>query len=150
MPGFYRHKVVLPLEAARTIVHAALAAARERDLKPVTVVVLDAGAQLVAMEREDGAGVLRYEVALGKAWGSLGVGMASGAFGAANADRPAFLDSVAAASGGHSVPVAGGVLILDDDERIIGAVGVSGDTSEADEAVAVAGVDAAGFTAGTS
>lgn len=150
MGGFHEHRAVLPLEAARTIIRAALQAARERDLKPMTVVVLDAGAQLVAMEREDGSGVLRYEVALGKAWGSLGVGMASGAFGAANVDRPAFLDSVAAASGGHSVPVAGGVLILDGEEKIVGAVGVSGDRSEADETVAKAGVDAAGFGAGTS
>ena len=150
MAGFYEHRAPLPLESARTIVRAALEAARERDLKPMTVVVLDAGAHLVAMEREDGSGVLRFEVAQGKAWGALGVGMASGAFGAANIDRPAFLGSVSAASGGHSVPVAGGVLVLDDDERIIGAVGVSGDASDADEAVARRGIAAAGLGAGAS
>lgn len=150
MAAFHEHRAPLPLESARTMIRATLAAARERDLKPMTAVVLDAGAHLIAMEREDGAGVFRFEVAQGKAWAALGVGTASGAFGAANADRPAFLGAVAAASGGHAVPVAGGVLVLGDDGRIIGAVGVSGDTSDADEAVAAAGVEAAGLAAGTS
>ena len=148
--AFYEHRAPLPLESARAMIRAALAAARERELKPMTVVVLDAGAHPVAMEREDGAGVLRFEIAQGKAWGALGVGTASGAFGAANADRPAFLDSVAAASGGHSVPVAGGVLVLDDDAKIIGAVGISGDQSDADEAVARVGIEAVGLAAGIS
>ncbi|MDZ7749672.1 MAG: heme-binding protein [Halofilum sp. (in: g-proteobacteria)] len=148
--AFYEHRAPLPLESARAMIRAALAAARERDLKPMTVVVLDAGAHLVAMEREDGSGVFRFEVAQGKAWAALGVGTPSGAFGAANADRPAFLGAVAAASGGHAVPVAGGALVLDGDGLIVGAVGVSGDTSDADEAVAAVGIEAGGFAAGTS
>lgn len=150
MATFHAHRVALPLASARTIVQAALDAARERNLKPVTAVVLDAGGHPVAMEREDGAGFARFEVARGKAWGALGVGTASGAFGAANTDRPAFLAAVASATDGRIVPVAGGVLVLDDEQRIIGAVGVSGDASDADEAVAVAGIQASGFGSAAS
>jgi len=148
MPAFHRHRTNLPLESARTIVRAALDDARSRKLKPMTVVVLDAGGHPVLAEREDGAGIARFEVARGKAAAALGVGMSSGVFGAANAERPAFLAAVSAATGGRAVPVAGGVLVLDGSEEVIGAVGVSGDTSEADEAVAVAGIEAAGLMAG--
>ncbi|WP_440997039.1 GlcG/HbpS family heme-binding protein [Arhodomonas sp. SL1] len=150
MAGFYKHRAPLPLESARVIVEQALRAARGRELKPMTVVVVDAGGHPIAVEREDGAGTVRFEVARGKASAALGVGSASGAFGAANTERPAFLASVAAAAGEGAVPVAGGVLVLDDEERIIGAVGVSGDASDADEAVAVAGIEAAGLRAGAS
>lgn len=148
MAAFYSHHVQLPLSSARGIIHHALADARERDLKPMTVVVLDAGGQPIAMEREDGAGIARFDVARGKAWAALGVGTGSGAFGAANSDRPAFLAAVATATEGRAVAVAGGVLVLDESDRIIGAVGVSGDASDADEAVAIAGIAAAGHRAG--
>lgn len=150
MSVFHAHAVRLPLEKARTMVRTVIDAARERELKPMTVVVLDNGGHPIALEREDGAGIARFEIARGKAWAALGVGMASGAFGAANKDRPAFLGSVSDATGGRAVPVAGGVPVLDEAGEIIGAVGVSGDTSEADEAVAVAGIEAAGLGAGVS
>jgi uncharacterized protein GlcG (DUF336 family) len=150
MIAFHTHHTLLPLATARTIVRAVLAQAREQDLKPITVAVLDAGGHLVTMEREDGAGLLRFDVARGKAWGALGVGTASGDLGAANSERPAFLAAVSDAAGGRAVPVAGGVLVLDQDHRIIGAVGVSGDASDADEAAAVAGIAAAGLEAGAS
>jgi uncharacterized protein GlcG (DUF336 family) len=150
MSTFYRHAVRLPLATARAIVRAVESAARERDLKPMTMVVLDAGGHPVAVEREDGAGIARFEVARGKAWAALGVGMSSGAFGAANEDRPAFLGAVSDATGGRAVPVAGGVLVLDEAGEIIGAVGVSGDTSDADEAVATIAIEAAGLRAGMS
>lgn len=150
MSTFHRHAVRLPLETARAIVRAVEEAARERDLKPMTVVVLDGGGHPIVIEREDGAGIVRFEVARGKAWATLGVGTSSGAFGAANEDRPAFLGAVSDATDGRAVPVAGGVPVLDEADEIIGAVGVSGDTSEADEAVAIAGIEAAGLRAGVS
>lgn len=150
MPTFHRHAVRLPLTKARTIVRAAVDAARERNLKPMTVVVLDGGGHPVAVEREDGAGIARFEVARGKAWAALGVGTSSGEFGAANEARPAFLAAVSDATGGRAVPVAGGVVVIDAGDEIIGAVGVSGDTSEADAAVAVDGIEAAGLRAGGS
>lgn len=150
MAAFHSHKVQLPLHSARRIIQHALSEARGRDLKPMTVVVLDGGGHLIAMEREDGAGIARFDVARGKAWAALGVGSPSATFGAANSDRPAFLATVAAATDGRVVPVAGGVLVVDDADAIIGAIGVSGDASEADEAVAVAGTEAAGHRVGTS
>ncbi len=95
-------------------------------------------------------GIARFEVARGKAWAALGVGTSSRAFGAANEQRPAFLGAVSDATDGRAVPVAGGVLVIDAADEIIGAVGVSGDTSDADEAVAVVGIEAAGLEAGVS
>ncbi len=100
------------------------------------------------MEREDGCAPLRFPVASGKAFAALGNGAASGVIGARNDERPAFLASVAAASGGRSIPVAGGVLILDVDQCVIGAVGVSGASSAEDEQAAIAGIEAAGLSWG--
>lgn len=137
----------LTLAQASTIVDAALAKARELGLAPMTVVVLDAGGHAVALKREDKSGILRVEIASGKAWGALGVGagtrmlaerVTSGAVGAA------FVNSIAAASGGRVVPVPGGVIIRSGGD-IVGAVGVSGDLSDKDEACAIAGIQAAGL-----
>jgi glc operon protein GlcG len=140
--------VDLPLEQARAIVAGALAEGRSQSLAPLTVVVLDAGGQLICMEREDGSGTLRFEIARGKAYGALGLGLGSRTIGARNQGREAFLAALAAASDGRSVPVAGGVLVLDASRRVIGAVGVSGDTSDADEACAIAGIKSASLTPG--
>lgn len=140
--------VTLPLEKARAIIAAALAEGRRRGLQPLTVVVLDVGGHIVSLDREDGSGNLRMNVAHGKASGALGIGLGSGTIGARNQGRDAFLAGVAVASGGEFIPVAGSVLILDDDGRAIGAVGISGDTSVEDEACAIAGVEAAGYRAG--
>lgn len=140
--------VTLSLEKARAIIAAALAEGRERRLQPLTVVVLDAGAHVVSLDREDGAGVLRQAIARGKACAALGFGVGSRTIGARNEGRDAFLASVAAASGGEFVPVAGGALVLDGEGRAIGAVGVSGDSPGDDEACAVAGIEAAGYRAG--
>ncbi|MCK2184202.1 GlcG/HbpS family heme-binding protein [Halomonas getboli] len=144
----YRSRVLLARLEGRSIIDGAIARARDAGMEPLTVVVLDGGGNLVAAEREDGCAPLRYPVAEGKAFAALGNGAASGVVGARNVERPAFLASVAAASGGRSVPVAGGVLILDPGERIIGAVGVSGASSNEDEAAAIAGVEAAGLAWG--
>lgn len=142
----------LTLSQASTIVEAALKEARSLSLAPMTVVVLDAGGHAVALKREDGSGILRVEIAGGKAWGALGVGagsrmladrVGSGALGAA------FVGAAAAASGGRLIPVAGGVLVQDGTGATIGAVGVSGDLSDKDEACAVAGIEAAGLASHT-
>ena len=144
----YSLAVNLPLEQARKIIAGAIQEGRTQSLAPLTVVVLDSGGQLVAMEREDGSGVLRFEVARGKAYGALGIGVGSRTIGTRNQGRDAFLASVASASAGQFVPVAGGVLVLDGANHVIGAVGVSGDTSDADEACALAGIRAAGLQPG--
>jgi uncharacterized protein GlcG (DUF336 family) len=144
----FHHAVELRLEQARSIVAGAIAEGRNQSLAPLAVVVLDAGGHPVAMEREDGAGGLRFEIARGKAYGALGLGLGSRTIGTRNQGREAFLAALASAADGRCVPVAGGVLVLDSNRRVIGAVGVSGDTSDADEDCAVAGIMAAGLKAG--
>ena len=135
------------LDQASTIVDAALAKGRETECGPLTVVVLDAGGHMVAVKREDGSGILRVEVAQGKAYGALGLGISSRAIGARNVDRAPFLAALGAAAGGRMVPVAGGVLLRDASGAVVGAVGVSGDASDKDEVAAIAGVEAAGLVA---
>ena len=133
---------------ARSILDGAFAEAHKTVKQPLTVVVLDGGGHVVAAEREDGCAPLRFPVAQGKAFAALGNGVSSGVVGSRNAERPAFLSSVAAAAGGHFIPVAGGVLILDESKHVIGAVGVSGASSAEDERVAIAGIESAGLGIG--
>src|ERR1051325_9822074 len=134
----------LTLDQASTIVDKALEKGRELNLKPLTVVVLDAGGQLKAMKREDRSSLLRPEIAMGKAWGTLGMGFGGREFARrVAAGNTAFIQALTVASGGRIVPVPGGVLIRDADSEIIGAVGISGDTSDKDETCAVEGIRAA-------
>lgn len=133
------------LQQASTIVDAALKVGRDKGLQPLTVVVLDAGGHIVALKREDHSGILRVEVAFGKAYGALGLGVSSRVLGTMAVERPHFGQALAAASGGRVVPVAGGVLIRDASATIIGAVGVSGDISDNDELCAIEGVKLAGL-----
>lgn len=139
----------ITLEHARTIISAALKHARENNLKPVGVVVLDEGGHVKAFEREDGASFYRFRVAHGKAHGAVGLGLGSRALNARAEAQPYFLAAVGALQDTAVVPVPGGVLIRDDKGTIIGAVGISGDVSDADEAAAIAGIEAAGFTPDT-
>ncbi|MCP1673733.1 uncharacterized protein GlcG (DUF336 family) [Natronocella acetinitrilica] len=141
-------KTTLPLEKARVMIAEALAEGRRQKLQPLTVVVVDTGGHVISMDREDGSGILRADVARGKAVASLGIGISSGTIGARNKGRDAFLSGVAAASDGRFIPVGGGVLVLDEQRHVIGAIGASGDTSDADEACVVAGVRAAGYEPG--
>ena len=134
---------------ASTIVDKALKKGRELKLQPLTVVVLDAGGQLKALKREDGSSLLRPEIAGGKAWGVLGMGFGGREFARRAAANPVFLQALMAASGGRIVPVPGGVLIRDGAGEIIGSVGISGDTSDKDEACAVHGIRSAGLTPDT-
>lgn len=144
----YRCRTHLTRAQARQMLDGAFAKAREEGMEPLSVVVLDGGGHVVAAEREDGCAALRFPVARGKAFAALGNGASSGVVGERNAERPAFLASVAAASGGQFVPVAGGVLILDDEQLVIGAVGVSGASSAEDQRAAQAGIEAAGLAWG--
>lgn len=137
------------LAQASTIVDAALKKGRETNCSPLTVAVLDAGGHLVAFKREDKSGILRFEIAFGKAWGSLGMGFGSREFVERTQKAPVFTGVLSVLSGGRLVPVPGGVLIRDGGGDVIGAVGISGDTSDRDEACAIAGIAAAGLKADT-
>ncbi|WP_019995061.1 GlcG/HbpS family heme-binding protein [Aureimonas ureilytica] len=136
----------LTLDTARTIIAAALAKGAELKLKPLTVAVLDAGGALVALERQDGASRMRPDIAIGKANGAVQMGMGSRALWKRAEEQPYFIQSMNALAGGSLVPVPGGVLIRRDG-AIVGAVGITGDTSDNDETAAVAGIEAAGLTA---
>ena len=133
------------LEQADRIVSAALAAGRENRMMPLTVAVLDAGGHLVRLKREDRSGILRPQIACGKAWGAIGMGVSSRLLQDRLSDRPNFITALTAASEGRFVPVPGGVLIKDRDGRILGAVGISGDTSDKDEYCAIMGIKACGL-----
>lgn len=135
----------LPLETAARIVDEAIKARRSEGLLPLAVAVLDAGGNLVAFKREDGCGVLRFDIARGKAWAALGMGMSTRAIRDRMAQRPAFQSALAAASDGRFIPVPGGVLIVKE-EVAVGAVGISGDASEKDEYCAIAAIRAVGLS----
>jgi uncharacterized protein GlcG (DUF336 family) len=135
------------LAQASTIVDVALKKARDSNLAPLTVAVLDSGAHLVAFKREDKSGILRFDIAFGKAWGALGMGFGSRTLASRAAKTPQFFTMLAAASGGRMVTNPGGVLIKDSSGTIVGACGISGDTSDKDEMCAVAGIEAAGLKA---
>jgi len=139
----------LTQDAARTIIQTAFAKGRELGLKPLAVAVLDAGGHLKAFEREDGTSFLRPKIAFGKAYGSIALGAGSRALHARAEQQAYFIGAVNALAEGNLVPVAGGVVIRDAEGDAIGAVGVTGDTSENDEACALAGIAAAGFDADT-
>jgi uncharacterized protein GlcG (DUF336 family) len=137
----------LALETARTIIAGARGHGSSAGLKPLTVVVLDAGGHVVAVEREDGSSMKRFEIAFGKAYGALSLGMGSRSIMGRAEQQPYFVAAVTSAVGGTLVPVPGGVLVRNDGGDLVGAVGITGDTSDNDEAAAVAGIDAAGLTA---
>ena len=137
------------LAQASTIVDATIAKGRDTASAPLTVAVLDAGGHLVAFKREDRSGILRFEIAFGKAWGSLGMGFGSREFIERTKMNPTFTGALTVLAQGRLVPVPGGVLIKNAGGDVIGAVGVSGDTSDRDEECALAGIAAAGFVAQT-
>lgn len=140
---------MLKLSDANTIIDTALAHARAQSFAPLVVAVLDAGGHLVAFKREDGAGIVRFDIAYGKAWGSLGMGFGTRELSERAAKNPTFITILASVSGGRMVPSPGGVLIQDASGEVIGAVGISGDIGDNDEICAVAGIEKAGFRATT-
>jgi uncharacterized protein GlcG (DUF336 family) len=131
------------LETAKSITAGVRAAAKEHGLKPLTVVVLDTGGHVVSVEREDGSSNNRFEIAFGKAYGALALGMGSRSLMARAEQQPYFITSAAAAIGGRLVPVPGGVLVKDAAGAVVGCVGVSGDTSDNDELAAITGIKSA-------
>jgi len=133
------------LETASIIIETALQAARRRKLRPMTIAVLDAGGDLVAFKREDGNGIRRFDVVMGKAVGSLVMNRPSRVIGQIGKANPMFIQSIGAALQGRLIPSPGGVLIKNAEGEIIGAVGSSGDEAEQDEACAIEGIRAAGF-----
>ena len=137
------------LESADLIADKALQKGRELKFAPLTVVVLDAGGQTKVLKREDNASLLRPEIALGKAWGVLGMGFGGRELARRAEQMPVFFTALNAMSGGRMVPLAGGVLIRNGEGQVIGSVGISGDTSDNDEICAVYGIEAAGLVADT-
>jgi uncharacterized protein GlcG (DUF336 family) len=135
----------ITLRKARTIVRKALEKGREMELKPLSVVVLDAGGHVIAFEREDGASPGRFAIAHGKAYGSVMLGIAGTAQRERAEAQAYFMAAVNGLYGGKVVPVPGGVLVRDGKGAVLGAVGVTGDTSENDAAAALAGIEAAGL-----
>ena len=138
---------MLTLEEARIIVAETLKAGLAKGLKPLTVAVLDSGGALIALERSDGSSRMRPDIAIGKANGAIGLGMGSRAIGKRAEEQAYFIQAMNALAKGVLVPVPGGVLIKGEGGAILGAVGVTGDTSDNDEAAAMAGIEAAGFMA---
>lgn len=142
--------MTISLDQARIILDAAIAQGRSAGAQPLAVVVLDAGAHPVAFAREDGASLFRFDIARAKAAGALGMGADTRTIAARAAKNPGFFQSVVAVTGGQLALSPGGVLILGAQGAVVGAVGISGDTGECDEACAAVGITAAGLTHGVT
>jgi len=138
----------LTLAQANRIVEAALANARSLKIKPLAVAVLDDGGHVKALQREDDASMFRVDIAIGKAWASVGMGASSRTLLQRAKDNPQFYGALAATAQGKFLPQTGAVLIKDAAGNILGAAGASGGTGEEDEAACIAGIAAAGLVAG--
>ncbi|MBN0987781.1 GlcG/HbpS family heme-binding protein [Amphritea pacifica] len=139
--------VRLDLENSITIIQAAFNKSRELNTSPLTVAILDSAGRLISLQRQDGSSMLRPDIAIGKAWGAVAMGKSSRELGRDALERPAFIASLTTLAQGHLVPVAGGVLVRNSDNEVVGAVGVSGDLSDVDELCAITGIEAAGLIA---
>jgi len=139
----------ITLDTARRIADAALSRGRELGLAPLTVVVLDQAAQTKLVLREDGASLLRPEIAHGKAFGAMALGFGGRELARRSAKMPGFMNAFSDLCGGRAVPVPGGVLVRAADGTVLGAVGISGDASDKDEICAVAGIEAVGLAPDT-
>lgn len=137
----------LSLSRARTIIRKAFETGKEMELAPLSVVVLDAGGHVIAFERQDGASPGRFQIAQGKAYGAVMLGMPGSAQMARAEAQAYFIAAANGAFGGQLIPVPGGVLVKDSKGRVLGAVGVTGDSSDNDAAAAKAGVEAVGLVA---
>ena len=138
---------LLNLQTATAISVRALAVGREINAAPLTVAVLDAGGHLISLQREDGASLLRPQIAIGKAWGAMALGKGSRLIAADAQQRPAFIGAVNILADGKLVPAPGGVLIRNEQGVVIGAVGITGDTSDIDEQCAISALESLGLTA---
>jgi uncharacterized protein GlcG (DUF336 family) len=138
---------LLTLEKANKIIETAINKARELNLSPLTVVVLDEAGHLKALQREDGASMIRQQIATAKAWGAVNMGVSSRSLAGVAIQRPDFMNALVNIADGKIMPAPGGVLIRDTDNRLIGAVGISGDSSDQDERCAISGIESVGFFA---
>nr|WP_298141100.1 heme-binding protein [uncultured Pseudomonas sp.] len=138
---------VLNLQTATAISTRALAVGREISAAPLTVAVLDAGGHLISLQREDGASLLRPQIAIGKAWGAMALGKDSRLIAADAQQRPAFIGAVNNLADGKLVPAPGGVLIRNEQGEVIGAIGITGDTSDIDEQCAISALESLGLKA---
>ena len=137
----------LTYAVAQKLLADTLAYCREHNFNPMSVVVLDADSSIRAAASEDGTTFMRWRVAYGKAYGAVAFGMPSRRLNAMAAERPHFVNALNGLADGNIVPVPGGVMIRDANKKIIGAIGVSGDTSDNDEAAAISAINIAGFVA---
>ncbi len=135
---------MLDLETANAVLAGAFEAAHLKGLKPLAIAVLDAGGHLKAFQKQDGSSMMRFEIAFGKAYATLAMGAGSRFLDQVAAQRPHFVQALTTASHGKIIPVPGGVLIQDAGGTVLGAVGVTGDTSDNDESCAILGIKAAG------
>ena len=140
----------ISLEQSNIIINASLAAAKERGLKPLAVIVLDAGGRVKAFQKQDGAALLRFEISYGKAFAALGMGRSSKLVLQKYRDKPKFIDNLEQLSDGPIFLEGGAQLILDEHGEVVGAVGITGDTNEMDDEVAMEGIRAAGFHVDTN
>lgn len=138
---------LLTLEKANNIIETAINKARELGLSPLTVVVLDNSGHLKALQREDGASMIRQQIATAKAWGAVNMGVSSRSLAGVAVQRPDFMNALINIADGKIMPAPGGVLIRDTENNLIGAVGISGDSSDQDERCAIAGIEGVGFFA---
>jgi len=136
----------ITLVQANSIVAAALAKGAELGLKPLSVAILDSGGHLLAFQRADGSSMLRPQIAMAKASGALALGISSRKIAEMAAERPSFVASLGSIAPQGVVPAAGGIVVIDGDGAVIGAVGITGDTSDNDELCALAGIAVAGLT----
>ena len=141
--------MAISLSQSCTLIEGALAKGRALDLKPLSVVVLDPRAAMVAMMSEDGVSQMRARIAHGKANAAIALGMGTRALMNRAEQQAYFIQALNGVAGGDMVPVPGGVLIQDQEGTLMGAIGISGDTSDNDEAAAIAGIEAAGLNAAT-
>jgi uncharacterized protein GlcG (DUF336 family) len=138
----------LSLQQANTIIAAALIHSAKAGYKPMGVVVIDDAGHQKSAQREDGASMFRLDIATGKAWAAVGMGASSRVLAGRAKDNPNFFTTLAATAGGKFLPQTGAVLIKNAAGEILGAVGASGGTGDEDEAICIAGVEAAGLVAG--
>ena len=139
--------MTLSLEQANRIIDVALKTSREAGYKPMAVVVLDDSGQVVSLQRQDGATVFRVDIATGKAWAAVSMGASSRELLQKAQAMPAFFDALAVTGQGKFIPQTGALLIKDATGRVLGAVGASGGTGDQDEAICLAGIEAAGLRA---
>ncbi|MDP3267798.1 MAG: heme-binding protein [Legionella sp.] len=135
----------LTLEKANAIIQAGFNESKKLSLQPMSIAILDPGGHLIAFQRQDKAGILRFDIAFAKAYGALGMGINSRDLALKANEIPDLIQGAIAASKGRLIPAPGGMLILNNDNEIIGAAGASGDTSDNDEHIVISGILSVGL-----